>query len=159
MIIRDAVIQDMGAIAHIHNSYLGTATLDLETRDPHFFEQLLFQKDDREKFLVLTLNDMVIGYGRLMKYSYKLGYQYAGETSVFLHPAYVSRGYGHQLKKHLIILAKELKYHHLIARIMADNHVSIKYNKQLGYSLVGIQREIGYHNGRWVDVAVMQLIL
>ncbi len=36
---------------------------------------------------------------------------------------------------------------------------SIEYNLRFGYEVVGIQREIGFKNGHWQDVAVLQLVL
>ena len=39
------------------------------------------------------------------------------------------------------------------------NQISIAYNLKLGYTMVGIQKEIGYVNGKYCDVAIMQLLL
>ena len=50
-------------------------------------------------------------------------------------------------------------YHHLVAKILADNTRSIEYNLRFGYERVGVQREIGFKNGHWQDVAILQLVL
>ena len=46
-----------------------------------------------------------------------------------------------------------------MAKVWADNKASIEYNKKLGYEIVGKQREIGFVNGKWRDIIIMQLIL
>ena len=63
------------------------------------------------------------------------------------------------MKEALIARCKEYGYHHLVAKIFADNKASINYNKKFGYEIVGRQREIGFKNGRWQDVVIMQLVL
>ena len=63
------------------------------------------------------------------------------------------------MKKLLIEVCKELKYHTLVAKIWASNTASIEYNRKQGYEIVGTQKEVGYLNGKWVDVTSMQLVL
>jgi L-amino acid N-acyltransferase YncA len=116
----------------------------------------------REKMVVMTgaePGEDVLGFGILRLYSWKAGYHHAGETSVFLRPDARGRGKGRQLKQHLVYLARAMDYRHLVARIMADNEASIRYNLRFGYEMVGIQRKIGFVNGRWKDVAILQLNL
>ena len=95
----------------------------------------------------------------IKKYSWKEGYRFAGETSVFLDEKYRGQGLGYLLKKELVGQARQLGYKHLVARIMAHNKVSIHYNLKLGYEMVGVQKQIGFTDGQWVDVAILQLIL
>jgi phosphinothricin acetyltransferase len=63
------------------------------------------------------------------------------------------------IKKWLIDKCRELNYHHMVAKIFSVNEASIAYNRKLGYELVGTQREIGFVDGAWQDVTIMQLIL
>ena len=46
-----------------------------------------------------------------------------------------------------------------MAKILTSNQESIEFHKMFGFSLVGIQKEIGFYRGQWFDVAIMQLIL
>lgn len=158
-IIRRANFEDCPALTTIYNQYLGKATLDTSLRDASYFEGLLEKLDDRECLLVAAIGPLVIGYGLLKKYSWKEGYRFAGETSVFFDEAYVGQGYGKAMKNTLIAKARSLKYRHLVARIMAHNNTSIQYNIKLGYELVGIQKQIGFAYDQWHDVAILQLQL
>ncbi len=49
-------------------------------------------------------------------------------------------------------------YHHVVAKILVTNPQSIKFHQRFGFEMVGIQKEIGYYRGKWLDVAIMQLI-
>lgn len=155
--IRYATTDDFPRLADIYNQYLGKATLDTEPRDAAFFQKIM--DGDRESLLVIESEDLIAGYGAVKKYSWKEGYRFASETSVFLDERHISKGLGKQLKNAVIKEAKSLGYRHLVARIMAQNEGSIQYNLNLGYELVGIQKKIGFANGKWYDVAILQLVL
>jgi len=157
--IRQAVTSDCQWIADIYNQYLGKSTMDTEPKLAKFSSTFLSAKNEREELWVIEADKRVIGWGIIKFYSPKKGYQFAGETSVFLDVNFLDRGYGTQLKEHLIERCRDLEYHHLLARIFADNEVSIAYNQKLGYRIVGRQNEIGNINGEWKDVVIMELLL
>ncbi len=159
LVIRTAAVSDAAALAGIYNQSIGTATLDLIKRDADHFIQFLYSLEENETLLVMELSGEVVGYGVLKQYSWKEGYRYTGETSVFFEKNHRGKGLGRLLKKTLIETARELGYRHLVARIMAKNKVSIHYNQKLGYELVGIQKNIGHIDGEWFDVAILQLLL
>ena len=159
MILREAKVHDCKYIAAIYNHYLGKSTMDLEAKDSEFYESFLLRKNAREELWVIELEKAVIGWGIIKLYSPKLGYQYTGETSVYLDIDHLNNGYGTTMKKHLLKRCKALHYHNLIARIFANNQVSIDYNQKLGYRIVGTQKEAGYINGNWQDVVIMEVIL
>jgi L-amino acid N-acyltransferase len=156
--IRTATLADAGRIAAIYNQCVGKHTLDTVLRTEEDFRETMQSLDDRERLLVIETGGEVAGYGILKKYSWKEGYRFAGETSVFLDEKYRGQGLGNHLKKELIEVAKALNYKHLVARILARNKVSIHYNLKLGYEMVGIQKQIGFTEGEWVDVAILQLV-
>jgi len=158
-IIRIATSADCSTIAVIYNKYLGTANMNLEPQDGAFYEILLQKQGARERLYVMTLEAEVIGWAIIKKYSDRLGYQYAAETSVYLDEDHIGRGLGTYFKKYVISACKELKYKRLVAKIWASNETSILYNKKLGYEEVGIQRKIGFVRGEWIDVIILQLIL
>ena len=158
--LRDATPDDCAAIAEIYNESLvaGDATMDEGLKDSDHFRNVLAGLDEREVCLVLAGGREVLGWGLLKRSSERPGYRFAGETRIFLRRNRVGRGYGSRIKRALIERSRVLSYHHLVAKIQADNTLSIEYNKKFGYELVGIQKEIGYRDGRWRDVAILQLV-
>jgi len=157
LIFKIATENNSAKIAEIYNNYIGNATLDLEERDANYFKNELQNLEKKEQYYIAILKDVIIGFGRIKKYSYKLGYQFASETSVFLHPNYLRKGYGIAFKKYIIKCAKSLGYNYLVAKIFSTNKASIQLNYKLGYELVGVQKKIGFANGKWVDTTILGL--
>jgi phosphinothricin acetyltransferase len=120
---------------------------------------LISDFSEREEAYVIDAESSIIGWGMIRLYHEKEGYARACETSVFLRREYINQGLGTPFKKFIIARCKELGYHHIHARIIATNEISIAYNMKLGYTIVGTQREIGYVDGKWVDVVIMQLLI
>ncbi len=152
---------DAAAIAEIYNESIiaGDATMDGEPKSADYFSALITNFDPRETILILEDEGMIVGWGIIKKYSDRSGYRFCCETAVYLRRGLMRRGYGSRIKLALIEKCREMGYHHMVAKIFADNTASIAYNEKLGYEIVGRQREIGFKNGRWQDIVIMQLIL
>lgn len=138
---------------------LGDATLWLKEFSVERFSKQIRNQKDREETYVLLLDNRVIGWGMIKRYSPKEGYELTCETSIFLSRKHIGKGYGTLLKKYLLNRCKQLKYHHVVARILASNLTSISYNRKLGYEIVGTQKEVGRSKDRWVDVVIMQYLV
>ncbi len=172
-ILRDAGEQDAAAIAEIYNQSIavGDATMDGAEKSARDIKSWLANFSKRETILVFeqpvlshsekdgSKGGSVVGWGIIKRYSDRFGYRFCCETAVYLRRDQVGRGLGTRMKKALIERCKEYGYHHLVAKIFADNEASIAYNLRLGYEKVGTQREIGWKNGSWKDVVILQLIL
>ena len=59
----------------------------------------------------------------------------------------------------LLLRAKKLGYHTVVAGITSDNEVSIRLHKKFGFEFVGCFREVGYKFGKWQDVHFFQLLI
>ena len=119
--LRQASIQDCGRIAEIYNHYLGKSTMDLEPKDSAYYQKILANQDTMEEIWIIE-DKSILGWGIIKKYSDRIGYRYTGETSVYLDPNELGKGYGGRLKKHLMERCEILGYHHLLARIFAEKH-------------------------------------
>ncbi len=164
--IRDATNRDASVIAHIYNESIAAkdSTLDEESKTAEEIQGWIAGFNGREALLVLEDSRLmnaprVIGWGLIKRYTERTGYRFCCETAVYLRRSMVRRGYGSLLKQAIIERCRQYKYHHLHAKIFTENIASIEYNKRFGYEIVGIQKEIGYQEGRWKDVTIMQLIL
>jgi phosphinothricin acetyltransferase len=160
--IHDVSEVDYQSIADIYNEYIleGSATMEEKTYDFQRVKVWLQGFNIREKMLVLkTASGKVIGWGVIKNYSDREGYRTTCETSVYLTQNERRKGYGTLLKKRLINECISMGYHHIVAKIFATNIASIQYNLNLGYQIVGRQNEIGFKNGEWVDVVIMQYLI
>lgn len=159
--IRLATLEDCEVIASINNEHiaLGQSSMETERKTVSHFEKLMQNFNDRELIECLVLDNKVIGWGIIKRYSDREGYRTACETTIYLRSNQVRKGFGSKIKRSLIKKCKELGYHHLVAKIFSTNIASIEYNRKLGYQVVGVQKEIGNIEGKWLDVTIMQLIL
>ena len=157
--IREAKMEDASALCSIYNQYLGEATMDLDAVQPGFYEYFITNKSDKEKLYLLHTNEKVIAYSQIKKYSHKKGYQYTCETSTFFDKAYRNKGYGTKFKKFVMAECSRLNYKHIVARILSVNKVSVDYNLKLGYEIVGIQEKVGFVDGVWHDIVIMQYLI
>lgn len=159
--IRDYTTDDIPHITDIYNEAIvkHNATMDDEEKTYDYMKNLVNNFNSRETILVLEEEENVLGWGIIKRYSDRQGYRFCCETSVYLRQSLKRKGYGTMIKKALIQRCREYEYHHLVAKVFADNEASIAYNKNFGYTVVGIQKEIGFKKGKWQDIAIMQLIL
>ncbi len=154
--IREATKDDCAMIATIYNTYLGVASFDLTEKPEAYFCNIIQHQDEREKLLVMEHGHAIIGWGIIKKYSDREGYKFAAETSIYLHPDFIGMGFGTQFKKHILMKCEALGYRYLVAKVLAKNTQSIKYNLNLGYEICGLQKRIGYVDGIWEDIVLME---
>lgn len=152
---------DYESIATIYNEHIlaGKSTMEEQVYSAKMIGEWVKKFSEREELWVLKREAACIGWGIIKKYSPREGYRFAAETAVYLKGEETRKGYGSFIKRALIERCKGLHYHHLVAKIFAVNTASIAYNEQLGYEIVGRQKEIGFKNGQWTDIVIMQLIL
>ncbi len=151
---------DYTNIANIYNEYIkgGGATMDEVLKTATDIAHWVDNFNDRERLFVLKKEQHVIGWGIIKKYSDRSGYRTTCETAVYLTNTELGKGYGTFLKKHLMQVCKDLKYRHLVAKILGGNQTSIAYNERLGYTIVGTQKDVGFRDGQWHDVVIMQYL-
>jgi L-amino acid N-acyltransferase YncA len=161
MKFRVANITDAKSVMEIYNEHIsaGNSTMDQEPKTLEEIERWFKGFLERELIVMLEDANYVLGWGIIKRYSDREGYAKACETAIYLRETETRKGYGTLTKKWIIEKCRELEYHHLVAKIFSNNIASIEYNKKLGYELVGRQKEIGYVNGKWQDVTIMQLII
>ena len=160
MQIRTYIKTDFQAIADIYNESitLGGVTMDFHAYSQDDIAAIVKKFNHRETILVAQKDDRVIGWGIIKRYSDRPGYYVCCETSIYLSFNSIGKGYGHALQNALLEQVKAFRYHHIVAKILVTNPQSIKFHQRFGFEIVGIQKEIGYYQGKWLDVAIMQLI-
>jgi L-amino acid N-acyltransferase len=101
----------------------------------------------------------VVGFGSLSPYRNRPAYSTTVEDSVYVHHDHRGRGVGRVVLAELVRLATVHGFHAMMARIVGGHEASIALHQACGFELVGVEKEVGRKFGRWLDVAVMQLLL
>ena len=81
------------------------------------------------------------------------------DFSVYVERAWRGKGVGRVLLTRLVDLGREHGYHKLVLSAFPFNEAGMALYERLGFRTVGIYREQGRLDGRWVDTIVMEKLL
>ncbi|STQ11681.1 protein YncA [Enterobacter cloacae] len=109
--------------------------------------------------LVSEENGIITGYASFGDWRAFDGFRHTVEHSVYVHPDHQGKGIGRMLMKALIIEARDIGKHVMVAGIEAQNHASIHLHQTLGFVTTGQMPQVGTKFGRWLDLTFMQLQL
>ena len=99
------------------------------------------------------------GFASLSPFRSRPAYSTTVESSVYVHPDQRRQGVARLLMTELLHTAQSHGFHSIIARIADSQEASLALHGDLGFSLVGVENEVGRKFGRWLDVSVMQVML
>ena len=101
----------------------------------------------------------VVGFASLSPFKDRPAYSPTVENSIYVARSHAGLGIGRKLMDRLVADARDSGFHSMIARIQANGEASLALHRACGFELVGVEREVGRKFGRWLDMAVMQLML
>ena len=151
--------EDAASIARIYNHYVGAGGSSFD--DQHWTADQTSKRlaaPYPEGWFVAADDRDLWGWASVRRYSARFGYRFTCESAIYLDAAALGSGIGDRLQERIDTHCAEFHIHHAVARINADNQRSIAFFRRHGYEYVGLQKEIGHVNDRWVDVAIMQKI-
>ena len=159
--IRLATIADAEAILEIYNHEVvhTVATFDLVARTLDEQRQWLAARSGAFAAIVAISDNAVVGFGSLSPYKERPAYRTSVEDSVYVHTSHQGRGIGKLLVAELLNVARVSGFHAVFARITASSTASRGLHSSCGFHLVGIEQEVGRKFNRWLDVALMQIVL
>ena len=159
--IRDATPADVDAICAIHNQGIAdrVATLDTTLRTPADTRAWLSERGPRHPVLVVERNDTVVAWASLNRFNRRPAYDSVADFSVYVERASRGQGIGRQLLDRLIERARALGFHKMVLAAMAFNEAGLVLYARAGFTRVGVYREQGQLDGRWVDVVIMEKLL
>jgi phosphinothricin acetyltransferase len=160
--IRVAGVADASAIRAIYNLEVTTETSTFDLVPRTLEEQVAWLQARSGAFSAIVAvdpEDRVVGFASLSPYKERAAYRTTVEDSVYVARDRVGQGIGRLLLDHMIDVARASGFHAVMARIEAGGTASRALHASSGFELVGIEREVGRKFNRWLDVAVMQLVL
>ena len=159
MKIRDATAEDVPGMLAIYNDVLTTSTAiyrdDPATLDAH---HEWFAQRQAAGYPVLVAKDDhgVAGFASFGDFRPWPGYRFTVEHSVHVRADCRGRGVGGALMRPLIVRARDLGKHVIIAGVDAENLASQRFHERLGFERVAHFREVGFKFGRWLDLVFLQ---
>jgi L-amino acid N-acyltransferase len=159
--IRPATESDLAAINDIYNHYVhhSTCTYQEEPEPLDDRRQWFNHHGDKHPVIVAVADRRAIGWGSLSAYHARSAYRRTVENSVYVHHQHHRRGIGSMLLQELIVRARKLGHHAIIAGIDADQPGSVALHTKFHFEPVGHLKQVGFKFDRWLDVLYMELIL
>jgi phosphinothricin acetyltransferase len=155
--IRPATSADAAAIAGVYAHYVrdGYASFELDPPDAAEFARRI-GAPPRLPWLVAEHDATVVGFGYASRHRARAAYRWSADVSLYLSPAVRRRGIGRALYGQLLPTIASLGYVSAFAGIALPNEASVGLHEALGFTLVGVYRDVGFKLGRWRDVAWYQ---
>ena len=160
-IVRPATESDLVAINDIYNHYVLHSTCTYqEALEPLEARQQWFRRHgDPHPVIAAEMEGRVVGWGSLSPYHVRSAYRRTVENSVYVHHQQHRRGIGALILLDLIVRARNLGHHVIIAGIDAGQTASAALHARFHFETVGHFQQVGFKFGRWLDVMYMELIL
>ena len=161
MIVRLAQATDAEAIRAIYNLEVlkSTVTFDLVPRTHDDQRAWLAAHSGAHPAVVAVDGHEVAGFGSLSPYKDRPAYATTVEDSVYVHRDRRGVGIGKLILGELLDLGTIHGFHAVMARIVGDHQASIALHEGCGFTLVGVEKEVGRKFGRWLDVVELQRLL
>jgi len=163
MQIRDATVGDVAGIMAIYNdAVVNTAAIWNELIVDEANRAAWLADRERAGYPVLVAVSeagTILGYASFGDWRAWDGYRHTVEHSVYVLSDARGGGIGKALMIELILRARAMGKHVMVAGIEAENEVSARLHRKLGFEPVGQLREVGTKFGRWLDLVFLQLTL
>ena len=161
MAIRDAQPGDASALALIYNQGIEDrlATLETEERTAEERRAWLEARGPRHPVIVVENAGHVIGFGSLNVFNPRKAYDHVADFSLYVERSWRGKGVGGRLLQALIERARRLGYHKMVLSAFPFNRAGLALYQNSGFRVVGIYKEQGLLDGRWVDTIVMEKLL
>lgn len=159
--IRPATEDDCAAIARIYNEGIldRLATLETETRSVEERRQWLAGKSARHPVFVAESRGAVVAWGSLNVFNPRRCYDHVADFSVYVARDRRGEGLGRAMLAHLVEAARAIGFHKLVLSTFPFNAAGVALYERMGFRAVGVYREQGRLDGKWVDILIMEKLL
>jgi phosphinothricin acetyltransferase len=162
MRLRDATPDDAAAIAAIYNPYIAGTGVTFETEPVDAAEMARRIAETQALPLPWTVAEVegrLAGYAYATRWRARHAYRFAVESTIYLAPDAAGRGIGRTLYADLVARLRAQGLHTAIGGIALPNDASIALHERLGFRKVAHFEQVGFKQGRWIDVGYWQLAL
>jgi L-amino acid N-acyltransferase YncA len=162
MAIRNASESDLPVILDIFNDVILNTTAIYQNQQmtsDEIVDWYQFKLKNHWPILIAEQDGRAIGFSTFGTYRARECYQSSVELAVHVAKEYRGQGVGNQLLSNLIQVARDRKFHVMMAGIDSANASSIQLHKKFGFQICGEIKQVAKKFDRWLDLTFMQLIL
>jgi phosphinothricin acetyltransferase len=161
LLLRAARFADLPAMQAIRNQGIldRVATLDAEPYTTQDTLAWFGKHGPRHPVLVAEAAGVLVGWASLNTFNPRKAYQYVADLSVYIERQQRGKGIGTQLLQAMTSLGQALGYHKIVLSAFPSNTAGMHLYARQGFTTVGIYKEMGQLDGRWVDTIIMEKLL
>jgi L-amino acid N-acyltransferase YncA len=152
--IRLARPDDAAAVADIYRPYVEATPISFEVVAPGPDEMRgrIVATLERRPWLVYEDGGRVVGYAYASSHHAREAYQWSVDVAVYVRQDFHRRGVGRALYDDLFPRLAQQGFANAYAGITLPNEKSVGLHESLGFTPVGVYRNVGYKLGAWRDV-------
>jgi phosphinothricin acetyltransferase len=156
--IRLATVADAAEIASIYSHFVLNTPVSFESEAPDATEMARRIETVLEQYpwLVCDFDDEIAAYAYASQHRPRFHYQWSVDMSVYVHESFRRQGLGRALYTALLSIVPLQGYVSAFAGITLPNAGSVALHEAMGFTPVGIYKNVGYKLGKWHDVGWWQ---
>jgi phosphinothricin acetyltransferase len=152
---------DAAAIARIYNHYIQTTVITFEEQtlsDAAMAQRIADVSALGLPWLVAEEDGQLLGYAYATRWKPRTAYRYSVEITVYMAPGSAGKGLGTALYAELFRQLRALGVHAAVGGIALPNEASIALHEKVGMKKIGEFEQIGFKQGRWLNVGYWQIV-
>ena len=159
--IRMATADDAAGVLEIYAPFVRTTAVTFEYEVPPVAEmaERIRSVTVRWPWLVFDRDGFVAGYAYASTWRSRAAYQWAVETTVYVHEDVRRRGIGRVLYRSLLACLRLQGHRLALGAITLPNDASVLLHEALGFRQSGVHRACGHKLGAWHTVGMWELEL
>ncbi|MFW5646369.1 GNAT family N-acetyltransferase [Acetivibrio ethanolgignens] len=163
--IRVATEEDARELLEMYSYYVTSTAITFEYEVPSVeeFAGRICHVLEKYPYLVAASEGKIVGYAYVSPFKARAAYDWAVETSIYVHKDKKAMGIGKGLYEELEKILKKQNILNLEACIAypdtEDEYLtkdSVKFHEKLGYRMVGEFHQCGYKFNRWYNMVWME---
>ncbi|WP_342433899.1 arsinothricin resistance N-acetyltransferase ArsN1 family A [Neobacillus sp. FSL H8-0543] len=158
---RLATINDLESILNIYNQGIEDkiATLEEDQKDLGYMTEWFNDHNERFAAIVIENNDEIVGWASLNPYSNRCAYVGVADLSIYIRRDYRGKGVGSVLLKEIECTAIKNEFNKIVLFTFPFNKLGQGLYRKKGFREVGVFKNQGKLEGRYVDVMIMEKII
>ncbi len=158
--LKQASSEHLDAIRRIYNEGIEdrTATLETAPKSPEDIADWWRRHDERYAVILAAQAKEIVGWASLNRFSHRCAHSEIADLSVYVARSHRSRGFGSMLLAQLGNAATR-NFHKIVLHALNHNERGKRLYLGAGFREVGVFKEHGKLDGRYVDVVAMEKLL
>ncbi|MSP94640.1 MAG: N-acetyltransferase family protein [Alphaproteobacteria bacterium] len=159
--IRPATEDDADSILAIYTPIVEQTAISFEDLPPTLEEMKcrILDYSATHAFVVAERKGMLLGYAYGSRHRERSAYRTSADVTAYVAESTRRAGVGRAMYVELLAQLKRKGFHAAFGGIALPNQASIALHESVGFTPVGVYREVGFKLGRWHDVGWWQRIL